>query len=427
MIKRSLAILLCVMMIASLVPMTASAESNFAYSGDCRINDVGVLVVSGDAVILGGNCEKSILIEKNAGEVKLENVVADKVTIRGGRITANGDATAISANTVEISGGVLCAKGNSGYGIYAENSITVDGGTVTASGNKAAIYCADGKLECSLPVQKGKIYSGANLLDVKISNGTYVIGNSAAIMVWLSKDSPCNHENTEAINAVQATCTEPGYTGDIVCKDCLVTVKEGSTIKAVGHFYSDGKCIRCGKSDGTSEFSDTGNLIKNYREAIAWAVENGVASGYPDGTFRPNNDCTRGHVVTFLWRANGCPEPTTKTNPFKDVSSSSPFYKAILWAAENKITTGYSDGTFRPNAPCTRAHVVTFLWRSEGKPAYTSKAELTDVSGLNKDFTNAIYWAAEEGITTGYYDKTFRPNNVCTRAQVVTFIYRDMT
>lgn len=426
MIKRSLAILLCILMFVALVPMTASAEGNFEYSGDCRVNDVGTLVVSGDAEISGGSYEKSIIIGKNAGEVKLNNIIADKITVSGGRITAYGDASGISANTVEINGGIMYVEGNAAYGIYAAKSISVNGGTVTASGPKAAIYCADGNLECSLPVQQGKIYSGANLLDVKISGGTYVIGNSAAIMVWLSKESPCTHKNTEAINAVQASCTESGYTGDIVCKDCLAMIKKGSTIKAVGHLYSEGKCIRCGKTDGAAQFSDTGNLIKNYREAISWAVENNVASGYPDGTFRPNNDCTRGHVVTFLWRANNCPEPKTKTNPFKDVSSSSPFYKAILWAAENGITTGYSDGTFRPNAPCTRAHVVTFIWRSEGKPGYTSKTELTDVNGLNKDFTNAIYWAAQEGITTGYYDKTFRPNNVCTRAQVVTFIYRDM-
>lgn len=425
--KRSLAILLCVMMFAALLPVCAFADSDFKYSGDCRVNDVGALVVSGDAEISGGSADKSIIIGKNAGDVKLSNITADKVTISGGRVTATGDTTAISANSVEINGGVTYIEGEEAYGIYAAKSISISGGTVTATGPKAAIYSANGSLNCTLPVQQGKIYSGAKLLDVEISGGTFTIGNSSAIMVWLSKDSPCTHKNTEAINAVQATCTEGGYTGDIICKDCLAVVKEGSNIKAVGHLYSEGKCIRCGKLDGTAQFSDTGNLIKNYREAISWAVENGVASGYPDGTFRPNNDCTRGHVVTFLWRANGCPEPATKTNPFKDVSSSSPFYKAILWAAEKGITTGYSDGTFRPDAACTRAHVVTFIWRSEGKPAYTTKASLSDVNGLNNDFTNAIYWAAEKGITTGYYDGTFRPNNVCTRAQVVTFIYRDMT
>lgn len=425
--KRSLSILLCIMMLAAILPMSAFAESDFVYSGDCRINDVGALVVSGDAEISGGSSDKSIIIEKNAGVVKLNNITADKITISGGRVTASGDISAISANSVEINGGVSYITGEDAYGIYAAKSVLISGGTVTASGPKNAIYCASGNLSCTLPVQQGKIYSGASLLDVNTVGGTFTIGSFPAIMVWLSKDSPCTHKNTVAVNAVQASCTEGGYSGDVYCSDCLALVRKGAELKAVGHLYQDGKCIRCGKTDGVTQFSDTGNLIKNYRDAISWAVENGVATGYSDGTFRPNNDCTRGHVVTFIWRANGCPEPATHTCPFRDVSASSPFYKAILWAAEKGITTGYSDGTFRPNAPCTRAHVVTFLWRSEGKPAYSQKSTLSDVSGLNKDFTNAIYWASEKGITTGYYDGTFRPNTVCTRAQVVTFIYRDKT
>lgn len=445
--KRILSILLCVMLFASLIPMSASADG-FKYSGNCTVNDAGVLVVSGDAEI-SGSTGKSIIIESNAGNVKLNSVSADVITVSGGNVSAVGG---ISANSIAIKGGKLSVSGASGlyanesvkinggtvyavgeseYGIYASGAISVDGGTVTATGAKAAVCTADGKLSCTLPVQRGRIYSGTGLYEVKISGGTYVIGSNTATMVWLSNSEPCTHKNTEAQNAVQATCTAGGYTGDIVCKDCLAMVKKGSEIKELGHLYSNGKCVRCGKNEPIAHFTDTDGLIKNYREAISWAVENGVTTGYkmPNGTyeFRPNNNCTRGHVVTFIWRANGSPEPATKSNPFKDVSASSPFYKAILWAAEKGITTGYSDGTFRPDAPCTRAHVVTFIWRSEGKPAYTQKASLTDVGGLNKDFTNAIYWAAQEGVTTGYYDNTFRPNNICTRAQVVTFIYRDMT
>jgi len=163
-----------------------------------------------------------------------------------------------------------------------------------------------------------------------------------------------------------------------------------------------------------------------YCDALLWAADGGIVSGYEDNTFRPNNTCTRGHVVTFLWRAAGCPEPESLTNPFSDVSESSPFYKAILWASEQGITTGYADGTFRPNAACTRAHVVTFLWRYEKKPAATGDVTLTDLDGLNADFTSAIKWAASKGITTGYSDGSFRPSAVCTRAHVVTFLYRDI-
>lgn len=166
-----------------------------------------------------------------------------------------------------------------------------------------------------------------------------------------------------------------------------------------------------------------------YKNAILWAVNNGITNGFTPVEFRPNADCTRGQVVTFLWRAKGCPEPTITENPFVDVTSTSPFYKAILWAYENGITTGFDETHFKPSNPCTRAQVVTFLWRSEGKPAPESEENpFVDVSstGSTAPYYTAILWAAEQGITSGYGNNDFRPNVTCNRAQIVTFIYRDV-
>jgi len=163
-----------------------------------------------------------------------------------------------------------------------------------------------------------------------------------------------------------------------------------------------------------------------FYDAIMWAVDKDITAGYADGTFHPDANCTRAHVVTFLWRAAGSPNPASLKNPFVDVERTSPFYRAILWAAEQGITTGYSDNTFRPNDPCTRAHVVTFLWRYNGQPTAKKSVSLNDINGLNASYKAAIDWAAEKGITTGYADGSFRPNAVCTRAHVVTFIYRDV-
>jgi len=178
-------------------------------------------------------------------------------------------------------------------------------------------------------------------------------------------------------------------------------------------------------------FTDVPKLINDapnpFYDAILWAVDQKITTGYSDATFRPNATCTRGHVVTFLWRAAGSPAPDSLYNRFTDVSENSPFFNAILWAAEQGITTGYSDGSFRPNDACTRAHVVTFLWRYDKKPAASGEVSLVDLEGLNADFTAAIKWAATNGITTGYSDGTFRPHAVCTRAHVVTFIYRDVS
>ena len=114
----------------------------------------------------------------------------------------------------------------------------------------------------------------------------------------------------------------------------------------------------------------------SYYDAVIWANKTGVTGGYADNTFRPTATCTRGQVVTFLWRSLGCPEPSSTENPFTDVKSSAYYYKAVLWAVEKGITGGYSDNTFRPDTTCTSGHVITFLWRSQGKPAATCFSEL---------------------------------------------------
>ena len=426
--KRILSILLCAILFGALVPMTASAAGEFQYSGACTMNGYGVLVIDGDASVSGGNGTGSIVIENSAGNVTLNNINVDSITINGGKVTATG-ANGITANSVEITGGTVYANGSGEYGIYAKKSISVTGGKLTSNGPVGCLYSL-GELNCTLPVQQGKVKGSKTMQNASIAYGTYVVGDAEVMVLWLASSAPCTHENTKLVGDREATCTETGYSGDTVCTDCLVTVKSGSNIAPLGHVYYEGKCLRCDKTDPNESFTDTSGLIKNYRTAITWASDNGIAAGYPqsDGTYKfyPNNMCTRAHVVTFIWRAKGCPEPSSANNPFRDVSSTSPYYKAILWAAERGITTGYPDGTFKPDNPCTRAHVVTFIWRSEGEPTYSTKASLSDVNGLNSDFTKAIYWAAEKGVTTGYYDGTFRPNNVCTRAQVVTFIYRDI-
>ena len=162
-----------------------------------------------------------------------------------------------------------------------------------------------------------------------------------------------------------------------------------------------------------------------FKDAVAWAVENEITNGLDAMHFGPNNTCTRAQVVTFLWRAKGCPEPQSTVNPFTDVYPGDYFYKAVLWAKENNITTGTSDTTFSPNAGCTRAQVVTFLWRTEGMPEATSAANpFKDVTGGY--YYDAVLWAVENGITAGTSTTTFSPDDTCTRGQIVTFLYRDL-
>ena len=160
-----------------------------------------------------------------------------------------------------------------------------------------------------------------------------------------------------------------------------------------------------------------------YEDAVDWAVENGITKGTDDTHFSPDGICTRAQAVTFLWRTAGSPEPETRTMPFTDVPVGSYYYDAVLWAVENGITKGTSDTTFSPNAICTRAQSVTFLYRASGSPAVSGSAEFSDVS-TTAFYADAVAWAAKKGITTGIGGGLFGSDNDCTRSQIVTFLWR---
>ena len=160
-----------------------------------------------------------------------------------------------------------------------------------------------------------------------------------------------------------------------------------------------------------------------YEDAVDWAVENGITKGTDDTHFSPDGICTRAQAVTFLWRAAGSPKPETRAMPFTDVPVGSYYYDAVLWAVENGITKGTSDTTFSPNMTCTRAQIVAFLWRSEKSPAAGTANPFADVKSTAY-YADAVLWAAKEDITKGTTNTTFSPNADCTRAQIVTFLYR---
>ena len=160
-----------------------------------------------------------------------------------------------------------------------------------------------------------------------------------------------------------------------------------------------------------------------YEDAVDWAVENGITKGTDDTHFSPDGICTRAQAVTFLWRAAGSPKPKTNTMPFTDVNAGSYYYDAVLWAVENGITEGTSDTTFSPNATCTRAQIVAFLWRSEKSPAAGSRNPFADVKSTAY-YADAVLWAVRENITKGTSSTTFSPDADCTRAQIVTFLWR---
>ena len=160
-----------------------------------------------------------------------------------------------------------------------------------------------------------------------------------------------------------------------------------------------------------------------YADAVAWAIQNKVTSGVSATTFAPNASCTRGQMVTFLWKAAGSPEPKSLTTAFTDVKSGAYYEKAVAWAVENKVTTGTSATTFSPDATVTRGQSVTVLWKANNSPAAEGTSAFTDVAA-GVYYAPAVAWAVEKGVTSGMSATTFAPNSNCTRAQIVTFLYR---
>ena len=230
------------------------------------------------------------------------------------------------------------------------------------------------------------------------------------------------HDN-QIENAKAAICTEAGYTGDKVCKRCGAETEKGTVINALGHDYKNGKCTRCGAIDPSiMTFVDVA-ADAYYYHPVQWAVVNGITNGTDDTHFSPDQGCTRGQVVTFLWRAAGSPKVSGDAG-FVDVKSTDYFYDAVKWAVANGITNGTDATHFSPSATCTRGQVVTFMYRAEGSPATSGSCAFVDVSSTAY-YHDAVIWAVANNITNGTDATHFSPSNTCTRAQVVTFLYRN--
>ena len=193
------------------------------------------------------------------------------------------------------------------------------------------------------------------------------------------------------------------------------------------------RLFRCASSAFTVNAEKQGNPFRDvsasayYYDAVLWALNRTppVTAGTSADRFSPDAECTRAQAVTFLWRAFGCPAAKTGASRFADVHAGDYFHDAVLWATEQGITNGTSETTFSPDAPCTRAQIVTFLWRAEGRPAARGAVRFADVPA-DAWYFNAVRWAVSRGVTTGSSSTAFSPDAPCTRAQIVTFLYRDL-
>lgn len=363
-------------------------------------------------------------ITVSGSTVKVENVDVDKlVTDNGDKKTAEIDLSGTKSGITDVT---LPTDAVKEVAASEAESLTVKLPDVTVSFDDkalAAVAEQSSGADLSLSVNVGSA-NNSNLTDAQ-KNAITGARELSVIEVSLSS----NGEKISNFNGGSVTIDVPFewsmkgllrayYIDDNGNKSAIdVTYKNGVATLVLNHFSTY-------VVEAVDALSFTDVSVKEYYfDAIAWAVKNAITEGVNDTIFAPGASCTRAQMVTFLWRANGSPEPTVTELPFTDVAADAYYAKAVLWAVENGITTGTSDTTFDPDGIVTRAEAVTFLWRAAGNPAADGKL-FADVEST-KYYAEAVRWAVANGVTKGVSDTSFAPGSACTRAQIVTFLYRD--
>ena len=393
-------------------------------------NGYGVVINGAEATINGLTTENNgwggINVDSKSGAVKLtikNAAIGEENSVKIENSSEDEDKKADPEIKVEGGSFQYITKGDE----ITKPNLTIAGGRfATGTSPDGAIDVKD-HLDSGLSIDSsGNVY--------KPSTGG---GGSSSSSYAVSVSSTSNGsvsvspKNASKGNTVTITVTpDTGYE----LAELTVTDKNGDAVKVTDK--GDGKYtftmpaskvtvkaafVEINTEPETPVFTDV-SASAYYYNAVLWAVENGVTEGTGAAAFSPDMSCTRAQMVTFLWRGAGSPEPTTTNNPFTDVQAGSYYYDAVLWAVEQGITSGTSATTFSPDTICTRAQAVTFLWRANNSPA-VSGGGFADVPA-DAYYTNAVAWAVSEEITNGTSTTTFSPDADCTRAQIVTLMYR---
>ena len=424
----------------------AAASDNSAYQGTklmlMLVSDNGTTIQlnpTSGTTIQSGNDEPLVLDEENGVIiVPAGGSVNGTVWLAGGTVAKNGtqkvnvESIALNENTLTLytnrdpKTAALTATVSPDnatdktvtWTSADEKVATVENGVVTAVGNGTTTITAQAGEKTAICTVTVRTYSSSS------SRPSYSITTPSKPENGSVTVDP---ERARSGSRVTVTVTpDSGYKlGELV-----VTDKDGKklelTDKGNGQYTFT---MPSGKVEVAAEFvkevevSPFADVATNayYYDAVKWAVEKGVTNGVSETLFGPDQACTRAQIVTFLWRAAGSPEPKSGSS-FADVAADAYYAKAVAWAVENEITKGTSETTFHPDETCTRAQGVTFLYRALGKLA-AAQAGFTDVAA-DSYYADAVNWAAENGVTKGISETLFGPDGSCTRAQIVTFLYR---
>ena len=352
----------------------------------------------------GGSDTKELTIKvADAEAAKYHNV-----TLSGAGTGATGAGSHAAGTTVNIYAGTKSG--------YTFNGWTSDDVTVLSASSKNASFVMPDK---DVTVKANWVYNGGG------SSGGYTYYTIKATAGVNGSISPTGNVSVREGRDQTFTITpNKGYAVAKVLIDSknvgavksytFENVKKNHTIEVV--------FMKASGNPQTGVFVDVPEG-SYYEEAVNWAVDKGITTGTDATHFSPDGICTRAQAVTFLWRAAGSPAAKSAVMPFTDVKAGSYYYDAVLWAVENGITKGTSETMFSPDATCSRAQIVTFLWRSQKSPAAGTANPFTDVKA-SAYYADAVLWAVKEDVTKGTTNTTFSPDATCTRAQIVTFIWR---
>ena len=394
------------------------SDSSFTMNDGTISNvDTGVRIDRGTDVV-----ENGVVVTKN-GEFTMNGGTISSCTndgvSAGGIFTMNGGTIKscgtgiVGYGNATIHDGLIESCSNTGIEASFSGTLTMGGGTIQNCGNSGI------ELHGTMQLSGSPVISG-NYDKKGRERSIYFYSTASKIVVTgaLGSDASFGVYRSDSKDSVIAGSDDYALTASDLQKfhsENLQLVLNPKT--------TNGKLEGWLEYRKANAFSDVGKDYWCYN-AVNWAVENGITNGTTETTFGPTNGCTRAQMVTFLWRAAGEPHAKNSVNPFTDVSPNRYYYDAVLWAVEQGITTGATETTFEPDRLCTRGHIVTFLWRAAGKPSHSAAAApFTDVA-KNAYCYDAVLWASENGITQGMTATTFAPNRTCTRAQGVTFLYR---
>ncbi|MBS1359364.1 MAG: hypothetical protein HPZ92_02420 [Oscillospiraceae bacterium] len=365
------------------------------------------------------------------GEQTTAPITVDKrvitVTADNKSMTVNGTLPTFTVTYGNLPSGVQAADI---FGTLASASTTTDGKTT-------------GSFDITVTTPVLKTEAGANYEVGAVTKGTLTVNpRSSSGGGGGSSVSTYSVTVGKTENGSVSVSPKSASKGDTV----TITVKpdKGYELEMLKALDKDGDALKLTEKNGKYTFkmpsgkvTVKGSFVEEapvqifkdvpvdayYYEAVKWAAEKGITGGVGNGLFAPNQPCTRAQIVTFLWRAAGSPAPKHMSS-FTDVPADAFYAKAVAWAVENGITGGTGDGKFSPDATCTRAQSVTFLYRASGSPAVSGSAAFSDVAA-NAYYADAVKWAEKNGITGGIGGGLFGSGNDCTRAQIVTFLYRN--